>query len=82
VRRHGEEVDVHRLHVERELADPLGGVGVEEDALLARHLSISPIGLMVPISLLANMMETSSVLSVIALRTSSGSTSPYLSTGR
>ena len=45
-------------------------------------LPISAMGLMVPISLLANMIETSTVLSVIARRTSSGSTRPDLSTGR
>ena len=45
-------------------------------------LPISASGWIVPISLLANMIVTRTVLSVIALRTSSGSTRPYWSTGR
>ena len=43
---------------------------------------ISPMGAIVPISLLACMMLISTVRSVIALRTSSISTRPCLSTGR
>ena len=43
---------------------------------------ISFIGLIVPISLLASMIEMRMVLSVMACRTSSGLTKPVLSTGR
>ncbi len=45
-------------------------------------LPISAIGWIVPISLLANITEIRIVLSVIALRTSSTSTSPSGPTGR
>ena len=45
-------------------------------------LPISLTGLIVPISLFANMMEMRIVFSVIAFRTSSGLTIPNLSTGR
>ena len=59
------------VDVERDLADALHGVGVEEHALLACTTApISSIGLTVPISLLASMIDTTRiVLSVIAART-------------
>ena len=72
-----EQVDAHRVDVDRDLARRLRRVGVEQRAALARRCApISASGCSTPISLFAAITETSTVLSVIAARSSSRSTKP------
>jgi hypothetical protein len=68
------EVDAHGLHVELGLADALHGVAVQQHAALLAEAPISAMGWMVPTSLLASITETRMVLSVMAARRRSGST--------
>ena len=73
----GQQVDAERVHVERDLADRLRGVGVDERRRArAPRAAISAMGWSVPTSLLACMTLTSTVPGSIARRTSSGSTTP------
>ena len=55
------QVDLHRLHVEPDLAGGLRGVGVEQRALARASVPISASGWITPISLCAARMETSAV---------------------
>jgi hypothetical protein len=70
------------VDVERNLADRLHAVGVEDDPFSFAMAPISAIGWTTPISLLAVMMLMRIVLSVIAARRSSRLISPFFCTGR
>ena len=64
VRRQRQQVDAERPHVDRNLADRLHGVGVEQRAARVRERARAPaIGWIVPISLLACITDTSAVSS-------------------
>ena len=60
-----QQVDVVCDHVDRNFADRLRGVGVEQDAALLADLADFATGWITPISLLAYMMLTRIVLSVM-----------------
>jgi hypothetical protein len=72
---------VTRADVERHLADGLGGIGVEEHAVLPRdRLPISASGWIVPTSLLAAMTLTRIRVGRLAERTA-GSDAPVAADG-
>ncbi len=77
-----EQIDLQGLHIERNLACRLRRVGVEQHAALLQTPPMAAIGCSVPISLLAAMMETRIVLSVIASATCWAVTRPKRSTGK
>ena len=64
------------------MAHGLDGVGVEQDLVGPGDGPISATGWIVPISLLAAMMEMRRVSGRIAASTAAGSTRPCPSTGR
>ena len=73
-----EQVDAERLDVEVDVRRGLDGVDVEagRPCGVRTRAAISAIGWIVPTSLLASMIETRIVLSVIAASSWSGSTRP------
>ena len=74
---HAVEVDAQRFHVDGNLAERLNAIDVHAGRRpRGRWRAISAIGCMVPSSLLACMMETSTVSGRRARRTSSGLTTP------
>ena len=80
---HAVEVDAQRLHVHRDLAQRLHAIHVQRHAGLARRCArFRRWAARFPVSLLACMMETSTVSGRSARRTSSGSTTPSAPTGR
>jgi hypothetical protein len=79
---HAEQVDAKSAHVDRDLADGLGGVGVEERSVLAGDAGSSSMGCSTPVSLLAVMIDTRAVRGVIASARSCGFTRPSFPTGR
>ncbi len=78
----GHQVELVVVHVDREAADGLGGVGVEEELRSWQSRPMAAVGLIVPTSLLAAMIETRTVRSVIAASTDSAETWPVDVGGR
>ena len=74
-----EQVDRDPRHVDRDLADGLRGVGVEDDPALVAEPADLGHGLIVPTSLLAAMTETRTVRSVSAASMASADTIPHAS---
>jgi hypothetical protein len=82
VRRNRREIDIVLDDVERDLADGLHRVGVEEHAALVAQRANLAMGCSTPISLFAAMMVTRMVLSSMARFRSSRSMRPSFCTGR
>ena len=77
VGREAHQIDAERVDVDRNLADGLRGVAVQQHAaLLCRCAAISASGWMTPISLLASITETRHVSSRSASATFCGSSQP------
>jgi hypothetical protein len=77
----GEQVNVKLGNIDGDLADRLGGIGVQAPCSWAMAAS-SAIGCSAPVSLLAYMIDTRLVDWLSAARRSSGSMRPYALTGR
>jgi hypothetical protein len=78
----GEQIDAPGSDVDGNLPSRLGGVGVEEDVAGMGDGRSSVMGCSTPVSLLAAMIDTSTVSGVSAFASAVGSIRPSRSTGR